>query len=274
MKISIKIKPKLTLAGAGLGDPELITIKAIRALETADVILYDALVNKKILQNARKGSKLIYVGKRKGKHSLSQDEINRLIVQEALLHGHVVRLKGGDPFVFGRGFEELLYAENFGIPTEYIPGISSAIAAPGLAGIPVTHRGSSKSFWVITASTEKGKLNEEILLAAKSNATVVILMGLSHLKEISEIFTRERGKETAVAILQNAGLKQNKKLVSTTSEILEDANNSNIESPAVIVIGEVVKHSQRIHKLYNWQNALKNDSHHEFIAGKNSNQKN
>ena len=177
------IQPKLTLVGAGPGDPELITIKGINALKNADVILYDALANKELLQFAKKDTIKINVGKRNGKHSYKQEDINQLIISYAFTYGHVVRLKGGDPFVFGRGFEEIQFAEAFNIETAYVPGISSSIAVAGLSGIPVTHRGSANSFWVLTATNSKGELSPEIKLAAQSNSTVVILMGLSKIKE-------------------------------------------------------------------------------------------
>ena len=171
-----KIQPKLTLVGAGPGDPDLITVKAIQALGKADIILYDALVNKEILQYVAAGVKKIFVGKRSGKHSLKQEQINNLIVDLAFTYGNVVRLKGGDPFVFGRGYEEIEYADSFNIETEVIPGISSSVGVPGLAGIPVTHRGLSESFWVITGTTRTGELSRDIKLASQSTATVVILM--------------------------------------------------------------------------------------------------
>jgi uroporphyrin-III C-methyltransferase len=145
--------PKITLVGAGPGDTELITLKGLNALKTADVVLYDALVNQDLLAYAPKESIKIYVGKRNHQHAYTQEQINTLIVDMAYTHGHVVRLKGGDSFVFGRGQEELNYANAFNIETSVVPGISSSISVPALAGIPVTHRGVSESFWVITGTT-------------------------------------------------------------------------------------------------------------------------
>ena len=174
-------KPKLTLVGAGPGDPDLITVKGMKAIASADVILYDALVDKDLLNYAKTDAIKIFVGKRGGKRSIKQEQINLLIVKYAYQYGSVVRLKGGDPFVFGRGHEELEYAENFGILTEIIPGITSAISVPALQGIPVTRRGISESFWVITGSTKEGRLSKDIELAAQSTATIVVLMGMNKL---------------------------------------------------------------------------------------------
>lgn len=241
MKTQNKIQPKLTLAGAGPGDPDLITAKTIRALGKADIILYDALVNKKLLEYARPDVKKIFVGKRKGQHSLTQQQINRLIVNAAFTYGHVVRLKGGDPFVFGRGYEEIEFAKSFGIETEYIPGISSSIGVVGCAGIPVTHRKLSQSFWVITGTTRTKELSADILLAAKSSATAVILMGLSKLGEIVELYKKEGKENLPMAVIQNGTLPGEKIALGTIGTIENVVRKKNIGTPAVIVAGEVVK---------------------------------
>lgn len=235
------INPKLTLVGAGPGDIELITVKGLNALQKADVVLYDALVNKELLSSAPDNSLKIYVGKRNNQHTYTQDQINSLIVDLAFTHGHVVRLKGGDPFVFGRGQEEIDYAYAFNIETEVVPGISSSIGVPALTGIPVTHRGVSESFWVITGTTKDNELSKDVFLAAKTNATVVILMGLSKLKEITEIFLKENKGTTAVALIQNGTLPSQKIALGTIETIVGISEKENIEAPAVIVIGEVVK---------------------------------
>src|ERR1700749_614286 len=146
------VEPRITLVGAGPGDAELITLKGVKALQTADVVLYDALVNEELLEFAPATATKVYVGKRSGDHSYSQDAVNKLMVDYAINFGHVVRLKGGDPFVFGRGFEELEFAASYNIPASVIPGISSSIAVAELKNIPVTHRGLSESFWVITGT--------------------------------------------------------------------------------------------------------------------------
>ena len=235
------INPKLTIVGAGPGDPELITVKGINALSKADVILYDALANIELLKYAPKNTLKVFVGKRKNKHEYKQEEINALIVEMALKHGNVVRLKGGDPFVFGRGQEEIKHAELFDIETEYIPGISSATGVPGLAGIPVTHRGVSESFWVITATTQNGKLSKDIADAAKTNATIVVLMGVHKLKEIVNAFTAEGKSNLPVAVIQNGSLLTQKLAIATMNNIEKEVKEKEIGSPAIIVIGEVVK---------------------------------
>lgn len=244
------ISPKLTVVGAGPGDPELITLKAINALSEADVVLYDALVNKELLKFVPINSLKIYVGKRKNKHTYTQDEINNLIIDMAFTHGNVVRLKGGDPFVFGRGAEELVYADAFNIETAFVPGISSSIGVPGSSGIPITHRGISESFWVITATTQNGELSKDIFLAAKTNATVVILMGVHKLKEITDAFKKQGKHDTPVAIIQNGTLPNENIALGTVRSIVREAKEQSIQSPAVIVIGEVVK----LHKYYEFLN--------------------
>ena len=233
--------PKLTVVGAGPGDPELVTIKAVNALGEADVVLYDALVNKELLKYAPIDALKIYVGKRSRQHSYTQEQINTLIVDLAFTHGHVVRLKGGDPFVFGRGQEELKYAELFNIETAVVPGISSSIGVPASAGIPVTHRGVSESFWVITGTTQKGELSNDVSLAAETNATTVILMGVEKLPQIVELY-KQRGKdEAAIALIQNGTLPTQNIALGTIETIEAIAAAENIKAPAVIVIGEVVK---------------------------------
>lgn len=235
------IYPKLTLVGAGPGDPELLTLKAVNAINSANVILYDALVNPEILKHASPEAITIYVGKRNHEHTFSQEQINTLIVNYAYTHGHVVRLKGGDPFVFGRGQEEINHVQAFNIETVVVPGISSSIGVPALAGIPVTHRGASESFWVITGTTRNNELSADVKAAAKTNATVVILMGLSNLHEIVDVYQQEGKFETAVSLIQNGSLSNEKTVVGTIDDILIKAIKEKIEAPAVIVIGEVVK---------------------------------
>ncbi len=235
------INPKLTLVGAGPGDVELITLKGLKALKTADVVLYDALVNKELLDLAPEKALKVYVGKRNHQHAYSQEQINSLIIDLAFTHGHVVRLKGGDSFVFGRGQEEIDYAYAFNIETEVVPGISSSIGVPALNGIPVTHRGVSESFWVITGTTRENKLSKDVLNAAKTNTTVVILMGLSKLQEITEVFKKENKGNTAIALIQNGSLPDQKIALGTIDTIVNVAQKENIKAPAVIVIGEVVK---------------------------------
>ncbi|HNO70820.1 MAG TPA: uroporphyrinogen-III C-methyltransferase [Bacteroidia bacterium] len=236
-----KIQPKLTLAGAGPGDPDLITAKAIQAIGKADVILYDSLINPILLNYAPASVKKIFVGKRNDQPSFKQEHINDLIVDLAFIYGHVVRLKGGDPFVFGRGYEEIEHARLFNIETEVIPGISSSTGVLALNGIPVTHRGLSESFWVVTGTTRTGELSNDIRLAAKSTATVVILMGIKKLHEIIEVYKSAGKSKIPIAIIQNGTLPNEKTIIGTIDTIAEIAQLNNIQSPAIIVVGEVVR---------------------------------
>lgn len=239
-KTGEKIKPKLVLVGAGPGDPDLITMKGIQAIGKADAILYDALVNQQLLQYAKPSAKKIYVGKRKGQHSVTQEQINHLIVELAFTHGMVVRLKGGDPFVFGRGYEEIAYARTFNIQTEIIPGISSSTGVPASVGIPLTHRGMSESFWVLTGTSVTGKLARDIKLAVQSKATVLILMGIHKLHEIIEIYQEFGKTNLPVAIIQNGTLPEERIVTGTISTIEKSVKEKQIESPAIIMIGETV----------------------------------
>jgi uroporphyrin-III C-methyltransferase len=244
-----KQKAIVRIVGAGPGDPELFTIKGMLALQQADVILYDALVSKSLLDHAPRGCKLIYVGKRKGKKEFSQEEINQLLVFYAERYQNIVRLKGGDPFVFGRGHEEMDYIIKRGIDAEVIPGISSAIAAPSAAGIPLTKRGINESFWVVTGMCSTRELSTDIYHAARSSATVIILMGITHLEKITTIFKEARGSEEPIAIIQYATWSEQKIVSGTINSITGIINQSQIGSPAVIVIGKVVDESLLLNTL-------------------------
>ncbi len=248
--MSKSIKPKVTLVGAGPGDPDLLTLKGVKALAEANVILYDALANEEIMKHAPLKAIRIFVGKRKGCHEYSQDQINQLLVDNALTYGNVVRLKGGDPFIFGRGSEEIEYIESFGIPTFVVPGISSSIAVPAYQGISLTKRGVSESFWVITGTTSDRKLSNDIALAAQSSATVVILMGMSKLAQIVGLFQQESKGETPVAVIQNGTTPQERIGVGTISTIQEVVRQRKLSSPAIIVIGEVVRESNKLKGFY------------------------
>ncbi|MDT8416069.1 MAG: uroporphyrinogen-III C-methyltransferase [Flavobacteriaceae bacterium] len=237
----MKPQPKITLVGAGPGDPELMTLKGIRALQSAQVVLYDALIDKSLLELTPADCQKIFVGKRKHFKAFTQDEINQLLVDFAQNFGHVVRLKGGDPFVFGRGSEELLFAEKHGIETSVIPGISSAVSVPQSAGIPLTHRTLSSSFWVVTATNLHGELTDDLRLAAQSSATVVILMGASKLPEIASLFMRLGKSDMPVAVIQNGTTKAQRSVVGSIQNIVGKAKAASMGSPAVIVVGEVVR---------------------------------
>ncbi|TDS12990.1 uroporphyrinogen-III C-methyltransferase [Sphingobacterium paludis] len=245
----MQIKPFITLVGAGPGDPDLITLKGIKAIREADVILYDALVNEEILDYAKPTCTKIYVGKRAERISTSQDYINKLLVDYALTHGHVVRLKGGDPFVFGRGGEELDYARQFDIPTAVVPGISSSVGLTGLQQIPLTYRGLSESFWVITGSTSDGKLSSDLETAMESTATVVLLMGYAKLAQVVALYTSKGKGDLPIALIQNGSLPTEKVVLGRINNILEQAQENKIGVPAIIVIGEVVAKHQAFDQL-------------------------
>jgi len=223
------IQAKVTLVGAGPGDPELMTLAGVKALQEAKVVLYDALVNKEILQHAPTAIK-IFVGKRLGYKRFTQEEINYQLLTNAMEYGKVVRLKGGDSFIFGRGAEEVEYVEAFGIETKVIPGISSSTSASTAVGISLTERSLAQGFWVLTG--------------------VVILMGMSKLDKITEAFIEEGKEDLPIAIIQNAHCKDQKHVMSTVSSIQSEVKKNNIKNPAVIVLGEVVRNSK------NWQDLV------------------
>ena len=232
--------PRLTLVGAGPGDPELITIKGMKALATAEVVLYDALIHPDILGLVAANAEMVFVGKQMGVCQFPQEKINELIVEYALQNKHVVRLKGGDPFVFGRGHEEIEYAKKFNIHCEVIPGISSSISVPELQGIPLTRRGMNESFWVVTGSTKEHQLSRDIALAAQSTATVVVLMGMHKLPQIVAIFQQHQKGNTPVGIFQNGTMPKEQFGLGCIDTILEVVEQKQLSSPAIIVIGEVV----------------------------------
>ena len=247
---------RVSIVGAGPGDPDLLTIKAWRTIKSADVILYDALVSDEILELAPLDALKVYVGKRSSDHAFTQDEINEMIVSNALLYGHAVRLKGGDPFVFGRGGEEMYYVRKAGLDVQIVPGISSSIGVPGSVGIPVTHRGLSESFWVLTATDKKGNLATDIQKAATTEATVVVLMGLQKLDQIVNLYLNEGKHEMPVAIIQNGTLKNQRVLTGTISDIFQKSKSKNFKAPAVIVIGEVVSLYQPTELVHHYQSVL------------------
>ncbi|AZJ31859.1 uroporphyrin-III C-methyltransferase [Tenacibaculum mesophilum] len=242
----MKNQPKLTVVGAGPGDADLITLKAIKALEQADVVFYDALVNNELLGYVNPNAELIFVGKRRGCYSYQQEQINELIVARGFSHGHVVRLKGGDPFIFGRGAEEIEYAAKHGLEVAVVPGISSSLAVPAYQNIPLTKRGSSESFWVITGTTKQHQLSNDVALAAKSSATVVILMGMGKLSEIIQLFKAEGKNELPVAIIQNGTTPEEKIGIGTVDTIEEVVAKNNLSNPAIILLGDVVNHRQQL----------------------------
>lgn len=241
---------KVTLVGAGPGDVELITVKGLKAIQNADCILYDALSSEELLNYSKPDAVKLYVGKRRGCKTNKQEAINELIVNCAFKYKNVVRLKGGDPYVFGRGHEELAFAEQHGVEVEVIPGISSSISVPSSIGIPVTSRGVNESFWVTTGTLSDGSISKDIAIAAQSSATVVILMGMAKLEQIAAIFEENNKADTPVAIIQNGTTLNQREVFGTVSTIYSIAKKAEIDNPAIIVIGEVVKLSKK------WENIM------------------
>jgi len=236
------------LTGAGPGDVELLTLKAARVIKEADVIIYDRLANPAILEMAKDGCEFVYVGKEDGRHVMPQDEINEVIYQNSLKHGNVVRLKGGDPFVFGRGGEEAIYLQERGKTFEIIPGITSAISAPAYAGIPVTHRGVAVSFRVVTGHESPNKKESQIPWNNfKTDDTIVFLMGLHNLPKISKKL-QEIGKPTdyPCAVISRGTTKDQTVIVGTLEDIVEKSKG--VPTPALIIVGQVVKLREQL----NW----------------------
>lgn len=233
------LSSELILIGAGPGDPELITVKAWRALQNADTILYDHLANTALLELARPGCELICVGKRPYEASIAQEDIHELIRRKAVKGGSIIRLKGGDPFIFGRGFEELLFARQLGLRVSYIPGITSMQTA-GLADIPLTHRAVSESIWVVTGTKKDGSLSADLRLALKSKATVVIYMGMKKLAEIAALYTQEGYSNMPAAIIRHGSRPDQQVAVGVAGNLPGLAASHALSHPAIILIGEVV----------------------------------
>ena len=236
---------KVYLTGAGPGDIDLLTVKALRVVQQADVIIYDRLANPDILQQAKSGCEFIYVGKEDSHHTLPQEEINELIYQAALKYETVVRLKGGDPLVFGRGGEEGIYLRERGITFEFIPGITSAIAVPEYAGIPVTHRGVTVSFRVVTGHESKKAQSQIPWENYKTDDTIVFLMGLHNLDKITKkLIEIGKPKDHPVAVISKGTTPDEKTVVGTLEDIYEKAKD--LPTPALIVVGEVVNLRQQL----------------------------
>ncbi|MEX0685402.1 MAG: uroporphyrinogen-III C-methyltransferase [Balneolales bacterium] len=230
---------KVYLVGAGPGDPELITVKGLKTLQEADVIVYDRLAVPDLLDEAPEHAELIYVGKKPGRVSASQNQINYILLQKALEGKTVVRLKGGDPFIFGRGGEEARYLADHGVVFELVPGISSALAAPMFAGIPLTYRNVSRSFTVITGHVQKNEEYKPDWKHLAGQDTLVVLMGMSNLAHIAhQLILHGKAPETPVAIIHKATYPDQKTVTDTLIGIAEKVKK--LASPSAIVIGEVV----------------------------------
>lgn len=235
------MKNKLILIGAGPGAPDLITYRGIKALKKARVILYDALVDEDIFSFTNDSAIKICVGKRGGRPSFEQSEINRLIVFYAAIYGEVIRLKGGDPFIFGRGLEEVEFAKRNGLEIVVIPGISSATGLTALQQISLTQRGIADGVWVITATKQLRQFNTDIELAAQSNSTVVVLMGVKKIAQIVTTFKKFNKGDLPVMIIQNGSGIKEKILYTEIDELESQAIENEIQSPAIIVIGETLR---------------------------------
>ena len=238
---------RVYLTGAGPGDVELLTIKAHRVITQADVIIYDRLANPEILEMAKDGCEFVYVGKEDGRHTLPQDEINEVIYQNALKHDIVVRLKGGDPFVFGRGGEEGAYLHEREIEFEVIPGITSAVSVPAYAGIPVTHRGVAVSFRVVTGHESPNKKESQIPWENfKTDDTIVFLMGLHNLEKIaSKLQEVGKPKDYPCAVISRGTTKEQSVVVGTLEDIVKKAKG--VPTPALIIVGHVVELREQLH---------------------------
>jgi uroporphyrinogen III methyltransferase/synthase len=235
-------KGKVYLVGAGPGDPGLITIKGLKVLEKADTVIYDYLANPELLSNCREDVELIYVGKKGGSHTMTQEEINKLLAKKALEGKLVVRLKGGDPFLFGRGGEEIEELIKHGIPFEVIPGVTSAIAVPAYAGIPVTHRNFTSTLAIVTGHEAEGKEESRIDFSALAKlGTLVFLMGVKNLPHIVENLIKEgKSKDTPCAVIQWGTTPKQKVATGTLENIVDKVAEAGITAPAIIVVGEVV----------------------------------
>ena len=231
-------KPELYVIGAGPGDPELITMKAYKVLQQARVVLYDNLANQQLLDLVPKYCEKVYVGKQPYGEYTPQETIHELIKQFAFKKGSVVRLKGGDPFIFGRGFEEIIYAREHGITTHYIPGITS-MQASGFEDIPLTHRTMSEGVWMITGTKKDGSLSADLRLAMQSNATVVIYMGMKQIESVADTYIKENRGDTPAAIIQHASLPHKKSARGLVKDLPALAKEQQLTYPALIIIGQV-----------------------------------
>ena len=240
---------KVSLVGAGPGDPGLLTVRGRELLRIADVVVHDRLIDPRLLDEAPPEALLIAVGKRPGAHPMAQQRINETLVRHARRGLDVVRLKGGDPFVFGRGGEEAEALARAGVPFEVVPGVSSALAAPAYAGIPVTHRDLASSFAVVTASEAADRRDERVRWQALAHAvdTLVVLMGVARLPDVvARLLAAGRSADTPVAIVARATTESQQVLTGTLRDIVAQARDASVAAPAVIVIGEVAALSARL----------------------------
>jgi len=246
----MKEKGKVYIIGAGPGDPGLITLRAVQCLRMADVIIYDHLVGEGILDHARPEARLIYAGKQGGSHTLSQTEINRLLVREASQGAVVARLKGGDPFIFGRGGEEAEVLREAGIPFEIVPGVSSAVAVPAYAGIPLTHRSHTTSVAFVTGHEDPTKDKSSCDWAAYAGmGTLVFLMGVKNLQAIVENLIRcGKSPDTPAALIRRGTTPEQETVTGTLGDIADKARQRGFRPPSIFVVGTVVG----LREMLNW----------------------
>jgi len=238
---------KVYLVGAGPGHPDLLTIRAVRLLQTADVIVYDRLIQGEVLALAKPGAEKIFVGKYLGNHASRQNEIHELLVRKAKEGRMVIRLKGGDPFVFGRGGEEAEYLTDHGIAFEVVPGVSSCLSAPLSVGIPVTHRDVSSSVAIVTGHNSTGNHDRVNWQALSQADTLVVLMGVHNVGHITQaLMAAGRPSDTPAAMIQMAFWPGQQIVVGTLATIREAVHRAGIEAPATLVIGDVVNMHERL----------------------------
>lgn len=248
---------KVWLVGAGPGDPDLITVKGLRALQEADVILYDRLINEELLRQTKEGAELIFCGKRPNHHHLQQETIHHLLVLYAKKGKKVTRLKGGDPFVFGRGGEEAEFLAKHHIPFEVVPGITSGIAASAYAGIPVTHRDHSASFAIVTGHHQEREQEELKWSAlAKGIDTLAIYMGVKNLPYIQEqLLANGKSADTPAALIHWGTTAMQRTVTGTLGTIDEVAKQAAMTNPSIIIIGDVVKLREQIQWFQEYENS-------------------
>jgi len=232
---------KVHLVGAGPGDPDLITVKALKLLQTADAIVYDRLANSELLEHAQAHCDLIYVGKKKDQHSLPQEQICELLMLLARCGKNVVRLKGGDPFIFGRGGEEIEYLQQHDIGCQIVPGITAAIGCAASTQIPLTHRDHAHAVTFITGHRQNGQMHINWDLALQKDSTVVFYMGLSNIGEItSQLIERGCSSSMPFAVVSEGTSNQQQVVVGTVSDIAKKVQQTAVTSPALLIMGEVV----------------------------------
>lgn len=250
---------KVYLVGAGPGDPDLLTLRAVRILKETDVIVYDHLVSSDVLDYVSPSAERIYAGKRRNEHTLRQEEINALLVKLAMEGKHVVRLKGGDPFIFGRGGEELQALAAHGVSFEVVPGVTAASGVSSYSGIPLTHRNFAQGCLFVTGHLKNGTADLDWHSMVRPKQTVVIYMGLGGLPEISrQMIAHGASPDLPIAVVQDGTISTQKVVTGTLANIAERVKKAGLRSPSLTVVGEVVS----LHQTLNWFNPQTFEPHH------------